>query len=89
MSSRLSVASIFLFHLLTQHIAQALDHAPAGVQSQEYNRICPLPKCESCPSIDELRAPAIGLALEIAHGKENSIHHSQDEADEANAALRW
>ncbi|KAI0451264.1 hypothetical protein F5B21DRAFT_487788 [Xylaria acuta] len=41
-----------------------------GVQDTSYQptRICPLPKCSKCPSIERATAPAVGLALEIGHG---------------------
>jgi hypothetical protein len=61
-------ACLFYYIFLARHSVQAVDHAAANVRSHEYYRICPLPKCEKCPSTDELRAPAVGLALETAHG---------------------
>ncbi|PQE10339.1 hypothetical protein CJF32_00000872 [Rutstroemia sp. NJR-2017a WRK4] len=35
---------------------------------KDYFRICPLPKCEGCPSKQEIRVPGIGFALETSHG---------------------
>jgi hypothetical protein len=43
---------------------QATDTA----RRQEYYRPCPLPKCDTCPSVEDLRAPGIGLALDTAYG---------------------
>ncbi|PIA94311.1 hypothetical protein CB0940_08235 [Cercospora beticola] len=43
---------------------------------QDYYRICPLPRCERCPTIEELQAPGIGFALEMGHGTAVVRHHN-------------
>ena len=55
-----------LFSLVTS--SQAVLGDASIVVPQEYNRICPLPRCKRCPSDKELRAPGVGFAIETSHG---------------------
>lgn len=65
----LFIVSISFFLLLTTGSAQTADLvALAKHEPQDYHRICPLPRCNTCPSVEELRAPGIGFALETSHG---------------------
>ncbi|KAF2163739.1 hypothetical protein M409DRAFT_57229 [Zasmidium cellare ATCC 36951] len=69
MATWLLIASIsFLLCFATPSAQAASLMGPVAVQPQEYYRPSPLPRCEECPSVDQLRAPGIGLALEIDHG---------------------
>lgn len=69
MATRLLIASIsFLLCFATRSAQTASLVAPEAVQSQEYYRPSPLPRCEECPNVDQLRAPGIGFALEVDHG---------------------
>ena len=48
--------------------SQAVLGGPSIDVPQEYDRICPLPRCARCPSDEEIRAPGVGFALETSHG---------------------
>jgi hypothetical protein len=69
---QLFAAIISLLNFLPIISAKTTPISPtesAHVLTQEPARICPLPKCEGCPSIEELKAPGIGFALETDHGQ--------------------
>ncbi|TVY87168.1 hypothetical protein LAWI1_G007468, partial [Lachnellula willkommii] len=67
LSTWTSIFMIFgLFNLVSSSQA-VLDSASINTP-QTYYRICPLPRCERCPSDEEIRAPGVGFALETSHG---------------------
>jgi hypothetical protein len=69
MIPELLIVAISLLPLLVPCSAHSPDViTPLVYEQQEYYRICPLPKCASCPTAQQLRAPGIGFALETSHG---------------------
>ncbi|KAF7875139.1 hypothetical protein EAF04_002311 [Stromatinia cepivora] len=71
MPLRLSTwTSMFMISGLFNQVSSSqadLDGASIDVP-QDYDRICPLPICERCPSNEDIRAPGVGFALESSHG---------------------
>lgn len=57
-----------LFTTASVNTADLIPSADDRPPPQDYYRICPFPRCETCPSDEELRAPGVGLALDIDHG---------------------
>lgn len=43
-------------------------------------RICPLPRCERCPTVEQIQAPGVGFALEMGYGY-NSLFLSPESVD--------
>ena len=66
--------STFIFSLLALSSPSralqpdAVDTANYTTARGDYYRICPLPKCTSCPTREAIRAPGIGFALETGYG---------------------
>lgn len=73
MGLRLLVSLLLLFRLvisvdfepiyLDVEVDFQIDEEP-----QEPPSASPLPKCETCPTIEQLQAPDVGFALEPGHG---------------------
>lgn len=70
MSNRmLSVLFQVLLSIATiARTTQAFDSATPAFAIRAPHRICPMPMCSRVPSVAELRAPALGVALEMGYG---------------------
>ncbi|KAF2148847.1 hypothetical protein K461DRAFT_246983 [Myriangium duriaei CBS 260.36] len=68
------LAILSIIHLLSA--GQVVPNDKSVRPLHDYYRICPLPKCERCSSIEEIRSPGIGLILETSHGAAAIRHHN-------------
>lgn len=58
------------------HAVSAKDNLDAGPPESSIHeplpedsaRICPLPRCQRCPTAREVQAPGIGFGLEMGYG---------------------
>jgi hypothetical protein len=66
----LLTALFFLLSLLMQAgpVLSLSESTPPEPLPEDYIRICPLPKCKTCETAEQILAPGVGFALEMGYG---------------------
>ncbi|KAI9857502.1 MAG: hypothetical protein M1813_008252 [Trichoglossum hirsutum] len=49
-------------------VLSSSEPTPPEPPPEDSPRICPLPKCKSCPTAEQILAPGVGFALEMGYG---------------------
>lgn len=57
---------ITLFSLLS--LLSGFESTPPEPPPPDTPRICPLPKCKTCLTVEQIQAPGVGFALEMGYG---------------------
>ncbi|KAI9764587.1 MAG: hypothetical protein M1840_008316 [Geoglossum simile] len=49
-------------------VLSSSEPTPPEPPPKDSPRICPLPKCQKCPTVEQILAPGVGFALEMGYG---------------------